>query len=146
MSKAVYSPIGFLDLIADSIAGSLLTPTVDLYQSDVALNPWPGDAALIAAVATFAGYAQGIVTWGTPSQADDGTYEVVGTMPVWRPSDSVTPNNIYGCYFRETGGGGTINLAARFDNAPLPMDSALRTITVVIRYRPQTDTLVISVS
>ena len=146
MSNMVSSPTGTLDLIADSIAGKFAGLKADLYKTDVALNPWPGDAALIAAVANFAGYAQGVVTWGTPSQADDGTYEVVGTFPVWRPTDGVTPNNCYGIYFSTTGMSPVIMGAARFDNAPLPMDSALRTITVVIRYRPQTNTLVISVS
>lgn len=146
MAQVVTSPQGALDLLADSIAGSFAGLLADLYQADVPLSPWPGDAALTAQVATFAGYAQGVITWGTPSQADDGTYEVVGTFPVWRPSNAVTPNNIYGIYFTEAGMGGGLMGAARFDNAPLPMTNALQTITVVLRYRPQTGSIVISVS
>lgn len=146
MAKAVTSPQGNLDPIADSIAGKLAGLKVDLYQTDVPLVPWPGDAALIAAVATYVGYAQGAVTWGVPSQADDGTYEVIGTIAVFQPTNSVAPNNIYGAYFTESGAPNAIEFAARFDNAPLPMENHLRTITVVLRYRPATGTVVITVS
>lgn len=127
------------------LPGSLAGLKCDLYQTDVVLNPWPGDAALTAAVATYHGYAQATVTWGTPSQADDGSYECIGEVPVFQPTDAVTPNNIYGAYFTKAGGG-AIMRAFRLDNAPAPMDTALRTITLILRYRPETGSIGITVS
>jgi hypothetical protein len=146
MANAVYGPDGYLDLLADSIAGHLATVDFHLIKANVGLAPWPGNAALIAAEADYTGYAAGVVTWGTPSKADDGTYEIVGTVPTFRPAGVVIVNNVWGGYLQQHAAPLHIPFAVIFDNAPLPMDDVLQTIDVVLRYRPQTQTIIISIS
>lgn len=130
---------------ADDIAGYLDGLKVDLYQTAIAFGPTTPLATFTAAVCTYTGYAQGVVTWSTPTLADDGTVEVLGTLPVWRPTDGVTPNVAWGIY-AHSGVGSVLYFAGQFDGAPLPMQSALQQITVTLRYRPATRTLAVVVS
>lgn len=131
---------------AADVAGYLAAMKVDLYQTDIDLATFPPIATFTAEIANFTGYAQGVVTWDTPSVADDGTVEVLGAVPQWRPTDAVTPNNVYGIFCRAAAGGGALLFTGRFDDAPEPMASALDQITITIRYRPADRSLCVVVS
>lgn len=129
----------------DTIAGgSLLGLKVDLFQTDVPVLPSTPLADYLAAIADFVGYAQKTVTWGTPSVSADGTVEVIGTMSAWRPTNAVTPNVIYGLFARDTTAA-DLYYAARFDGAPLPMGTSLNEIIATLRYRPATQSLVVTI-
>jgi hypothetical protein len=115
-------------------AGAFDGLIVDLYQDDITPTRTTPLSTYTAAIADYDGYGSASVTWGLPSRADDGTIEVLGTVAEFRPSGSDTPNTIFGLY--TTLGDGSLGFAARFDNAPVPMNDALNQITVTLRYRP----------
>lgn len=126
--------VGYLDLCV-----------VSLTKAQVALSPTTPLATLQAAEADYTGYAAGVITWQTPTTADDQTVEVVGTVPVFRPTDAVAPNNVWDVFI--TNAGGTLLFfLGQFDNAPLPMVSALDQILLTIRYRPATNSMVVVIS
>lgn len=129
----------------DDVAGTLLGLKADLYQEPVDITPATPLATFTAVIANYTGYAQGAVTWEVPSVADDGTVEVIGNFAVWRPTDAVTPNNIWGIFFRAAIGGALL-FAGQFDGAPLPMANALQQIAITLRYRPATNSVVVTVS
>jgi len=115
-------------------AGALDGLLVDLFQDDITPTRTTPLSTYTDAVANYDGYAQGSATWGIPSRADDGTIEVLGPVAEFRPMSDDTPNTIFGLY--TTLGDGSLGFAARFDNAPIPMQDALDQITVTLRYRP----------
>lgn len=131
--------------LRDTNAGSpLVGLKVDLTKESVPITSETVIGDLTAVIANFAGYAQGVVTWDLPSISSDGTVEVVGNLAVWRPTDGVTPNNIYNIYM--TGGvSGDLLFAGLLDDAPVPMTNALSQLLVTVRYRPATKSLVVSI-
>ena len=131
-------------IAATAAVGPLHNLKADLCQTSMTIDRNTDLAALEAGVATFGGYVQGTVTWDAPSLSDDGNIEVVGTMPVWRPTDTTVPNVIYSIYFTEAVGS-LLMFCASFDNGPLPMNDTLDQIMCVIRWRPQTGGLVVQV-
>lgn len=134
-----------LGMAVDTIAASLAGAKVGLTLADVPLNAGTVIGDFVTAKATFAGYAKKSVTWLAPSVADDGTVEVVGTVGEWRPTDGVTPNLIYNLWLEDSGAA-ILFMAGRFDGAPLPMQNALDSIVVTLRWRPVSNTLVVVVS
>lgn len=130
---------------AADIADYLAAMHLDLYQTPIVITPQTPVATFTAALATYTGYAQGVVTWLAPSVSDDGTVEVAGTIPEFRPTDGVTPNVIYGVFCRAAVGGALL-FAAAFDNGPLPMENALNAILLTVRYRPSTRSVCVVVS
>ena len=122
-------------LIDTTTAGALLGLKVDLCQVNVAINPATLLADLVAGIATFTGYAQGVVTWDLPSLDLAGAVVVVGNLTVWRPTDGVTPNVIYDAFARLSVGG-ALAFAGLLDGAPIPMASALNQLELVFRYYP----------
>lgn len=133
------------DTQAATAAGYLHLAHLHLYQSPIAILPTTPLATFSAAVATFTGYADQALVWDVPGVADDGTVECVATPLIFRPTDAVTPNIIYGAYITDTAGA-NLYIFGEFDGAPLPMQNALQQIIVVVRYRPATDSIVITVS
>lgn len=85
---------------------------------------------------TYTGNGDEAITWNAPSVSDDGTVEVVGTLGEFRPTDAVAPNDVFGAIILD-GGGGLLD-AVRFPAGPLPMNSALDSILLVVRWRPST--------
>ncbi len=132
-------------LVAAAGVGALHLAKVDLFQTNIAVDRNTPLGTLVAAIATFAGYAQGVVAWNAPSRADTGEIEVVGILPEWRPSDSVTPNSIYGLYMTNAVGGALLAVGL-FDNPPLPMNSALDAIIATLRWKPKTGWAEVTVS
>lgn len=109
---------------------------VRLFQVDVPLDRSTTLATLNSDSATFTGYAEKTITWNAPSRAVDGSIEVVGALSEWRPTDAVTPNNLFGAYV--VNAAGELVLAGRFDDAPIPMADALDSLLLTIRWRPTT--------
>jgi len=129
----------------DTIAATLAGVKLHLGQSNLVPDRNSTLAALHAGEATFDGYAAQSVTWSTPSRADDGAIEVVGTVPEFRPTGAVTPNSIYYWYLTDTAAT-ALYLAAGFDSPPLPMGSTLDAIVITLRWRPNNLGLFVVVS
>lgn len=132
-----------LDVTADAIAGVLTANKVALFQS----NTVPTPATVIGdyTQATYSGYALEAITWSAPTLADDGSVEVIGILGEFRPTSSVVQNTIYGLLLVDTTGL-ILYAAARFDDAPLPMNSVLDAIVPTIRVRITPGGLVVTVS
>lgn len=93
----------------------------------------------------YDGYADASVTWNLPSVNSAGVVEVVGSVKIFRPTDSSNPQTMYGVVMKDSS---SINLlgAAPFDgNVGIPMQSALNTITLVLSYQPATASVVVTV-
>jgi len=82
---------------------------------------------------TYTGHADKLITWLAPSIADDGSPECIGTVPEFRPTDAVVPNTVYGMIIIDSGS--VMFEGGRFEDAPLPMESALDSILVTVRLR-----------
>lgn len=141
-----------LERATDNVAPVVVGSTGFLFGAEVCLTTAQFDlnqantlAEFAAVEADFTGYAPAAITWGVPSVADDGTVEVVATAIVFRPTDAVTPNVIYMLYITNAAGD-ALYYAGVFDNPPLPMNSALDQITVIVRFRPATNSIVVVVS
>lgn len=122
-----------LDVLTDITAGFLDGALIYLYKSDTPAtkNVVLGDLT----TANFTGAAGKAITWGAPTVNDLGDVEMVGTVAAaFKPTDAVTPNDIYGAYIRLAGPADLVAIA-RFENAPLPMNSALDQLLPVIRVR-----------
>lgn len=126
----------FLDLaiagdVTTAVTGSLIGSVVDLYQND--LTPDRHTVVGDFVVANYDGYAQSAVTWLAASRADDGSIELVGTVPEFRPTGALVSNTIFGYFLRD--GAGNLLASARDDLAPLPMGSTLDSILITVRVR-----------
>lgn len=113
---------------------NLFGAKVRLCQGDIVPDSNTTLAALNADSATFTGYAEKTITWNAPSRASDGSIEVVGGLSEWRPTDAVTPNNLFVAYV--VNAAGNLVLAGRFDSPPIPMADALDSLLLTIRWRP----------
>src|SRR5258708_26438127 len=92
-------------LVAAAGVGALHLAKVDLFQTNIAVDRNTPLGTLVAAIATFAGYAQGVVAWNAPSRADTGEIEVVGILPEWRPSPPVTPHSLHRLHMTDSARG-----------------------------------------
>lgn len=113
-----------------------------LYQNDVVPNP--GSVIGDFTPCDYAGSATEAITWLAPSTADDGTPQVVGTMDEFRPTDATDPEFAFGLVVQASDN--SYIGAARFDNGPLPMQSALDSILATIAYRVSDGGIVFTVS
>lgn len=95
-------------------------------------------------VTTYTGHGDKLITWLAPSIADDGTPECVGTVPEFRPTDAVVPNTVFGALLIDAGA--IMMEGGRFDNGPLPMESALDSILVTVRLRYADNSIMVVVS
>jgi hypothetical protein len=130
-----------LGIAADGVAsgshtGTLVGAKIGLTMSDVPIDDSTTVTALNSASATFTGYGMGSVTWGVPSVSSDGTVKVLGQCPIFRPTDGVTPNNIFDAYVTDPAG--DLLFAGRFDTAPIPMIDAHSFIEITLEWLPET--------
>jgi hypothetical protein len=114
--------------------GGLHLLTVRLFQDDLTPTRETPLDVYEAAEADYPGYAAGNCSWGVPSRADDGTIEVLGVVPEFRPTDGSNPNTIFGLF--SVLGDGSLGFAGRFDDAPFPMGDHLDQLTITLRFRP----------
>ncbi len=126
-------------------AGELLGALLGLYQAPIDINQGTPLATFTAAIATYTGYAAQAIVWGLPSVNQAGEVEVQGIGLIFRPTDAVAPNSVWGIYITDSTGA-DLYFAAQFDAPPIPMVSALDQITIVIRYKPATQSFAVVVS
>jgi hypothetical protein len=134
-----------LDRAANDVAGLLAGVKLGLYQTPIDILPTTPLSTFTADKATFTSYVKTALVWDTPSVADDGTVEVVSHSITFRPTDAVNPNQIYGCWIEDSTAA-FLYYAGQFDGAPLPMVNALQQIIVTVRWRPASNSLVVTVS
>jgi hypothetical protein len=130
---------------ANDVAGELTGTKVHLYKTALPVDGTTDLATFHTDEATFTGYAAKSITWLTPSVSDDGIVEVVGTVPEFRPTDSVAPNDIWGIYITDTAAA-TLLFCGQFDNPPLPMNGTTDAIVVTIRFRPADQSIAVQIS
>lgn len=129
----------------DEIDGHLAGAKLGLFVGAVDITQARVLADFTAAKATYTGYVKQAITWLEESVADDGTVEVVGTVPQFRPTDAVAPNMIAGCWIEDAAASDWY-YAGYFDNQPLPMNGILDAMLVTVRYRPRSGTFAVVVS
>jgi hypothetical protein len=133
------------DAGADVIAGSLTGAKVKLLKETVELSPTVLLADLVAAEADYTGYAEAAVTWSAVTRGDDGVIEFLGTVPEFRPTGTVLTNAIFGLFVVDALEA-VVYMVAAFEGGPLPMESALDSIRLTLRYRPDSKQLVAFIS
>ena len=146
-TKALDADVGHNATVHVAAVGCLDLCTVDLYKWNEPLtkNTTFADLAVAGRIADYDGYADGVVTWTTVRSADTGEVEFIGSVPEFKPTGSVTPNTIYSLAVKDAGAS-KVYMVANFDNAPLPMGSALDSIIVTLRYRPASQSLAVFIS
>jgi hypothetical protein len=80
-------------------------------------------------VATFTGYAEAVVTWlSSPYIDDTGAVVLTGQDHLFQPTDSVTPNTIYGWFLVDTTGAILYYVALLPE--PVPLVDALHGLVI----------------
>jgi hypothetical protein len=130
---------------ADDIAGYLTGAKLHLTLAAVDINPGTTLAALHAEEATYATYLAQVLLWDVPTVSSDGTVESVATPLVFRPTDNVTPNQIYAVYITD-GASAILYFAKQLDEAPVPMTSPLDQMVITVRFRPATQSIVVTIT
>jgi predicted exporter len=125
------------------IADGLDLAKVKLFKTDVAVDKNTVLADLTEA--DYVGYASEAVTWLAPTISEDGEVEVQGIVGEFRPTNDVTPNDVYGVWVTNDAGTAPL-LVGRFDDGPYPMNNASQNVIVTLRYRPQSQSLMVTVS
>lgn len=115
--------------------GYLKSMTVRLTKEDIDIQKDTPLADLVAAEADYDGYGAETVTFNAPSVADDGTVEVIGIIPEFRPTGSTTPNTVFN-FFGVAVGDSSLALMGRFDGEGIPMGETTDAIVLTLRYRP----------
>jgi len=125
MTPLLLNQASFISALTDAIAGFLAGAEIHLYKNNLVFDPATTEIGDLVE-ADYAGYAAVVVTWGAASVSDAGDVETIGSAQTWRPTNSVTPNDIYGFFIDD--GAGVLLAGGYFDGAPLPMNSALDVI------------------
>jgi len=134
-----------IDEATDVIAGSLAGVKMGLYKVELTVDKTLTLAALVAAKATYATYVKQTILWRAVSVNDAGEVEVQSEPLFWTPTDSVTPNSMWGLWI-EDAGAVKLYWAGQFDSPPVPFNSTLDQLTVVVIYRPATQTIAVVIS
>lgn len=144
MSVLIYE--AFQVSVADDVKAATLTGVkIGLTKSVLDIAPSRVLADFDGAKATYTGYAKAAVTWHNVSRADDGSIELVSAPITFRPTDAVAPNSIY-AWWLEDAGAAILYAAEAFSPGPLPMNSAMDELVLVIRYRPASGFISVVVS
>jgi len=122
--------LAILEALTDT-GGLLDGALIRLYVNDV--QPVVTSVAADFDPTTYTGHADKLITWLAPSIADDGSPEVIGTVPEFRPTDGVVPNTVFGALLIDSGF--VMMEGGRFEDAPLPMESATDAIVITVRLR-----------
>lgn len=116
-----------------------------LSRTDVDIGPANVLADFTTGECDYVGYAAQVLVWGVPTVSDDGTVEVVSVAQIYKPTNAVTPN-VANTAFVTNAADDALYYACTLDNAPLPFNSALDQTTVIVRYRPSTRSLLVTIS
>lgn len=118
---------------------------VHLGQTALAIDANTPYSDLSGQEADFTGYAATVVTWDVPTTAADNTVESVSAPVVFRPTDAVVDNAIYNVWLSNSGGS-VWYFAGTIVGGPLPMASTLDQIILVLRYRPATGSIAVTIA
>ena len=132
--------------IGSTTAGALAHAMVQLVNSNsITLNGGTPLGSVSPLFGGYDGYSADSISWQAPGVNVSGAVEVIGIVSPFRPTDSTSPQNMYGVVITDQLG---LNLlfAAPFDAPPLPMQSAYNTITLTLSYQPITSTIVVTVT
>lgn len=130
------------DILA--VSGPLHGVLCNLGQTNLAITQATTLAELVAQVATYDGYANQAVVWGTPVVNQAQIVEVVATALVFTPTGSVTPNSIYNAWITDSGAT-HLYYAGTLDAAPVGLSSPLNQLELTVRYRPAVPSIVVEV-
>jgi hypothetical protein len=132
---------------ANVIAGVLALSVFQLVKTNLAMdrNTTLADVTDATNKANYNTYADGVITWSAATRADDGAIEWIGTVPEFRPTDGVVPNDVFGGALINAAGT-KLQAVCEFDGAPFPMRSVLDSLIVTLRYRPAGGSLVVTIS
>jgi len=125
MTPVLLTQAAMIAALTDYIAGGLAGAEIHLFQNNLVFDPATTEIGDLDE-ATYVGYLAIALVFGVPSVSDDGNVESICTAQVWRPTNAVTPNDIYGFFIDD--GAGVLLAGGYFDGAPLPMNSALDVI------------------
>lgn len=125
--------------------GVLYGAKVHLGQADTAIDKTTPYADLSAQEADFTGYAATAVTWDVATTAADQTVESVTAAVTFRPTDAVVDNAIYNVWLSNAGSTAWY-FAGPIVGGPLPMASALDQIILLIRYRPASGSIAVTIA
>lgn len=129
-----YQELEIAEDLTIAVTGMLTGATLNLFKND--FEPEYGSVIGDYVLADYVGFGAEAITWQAPSTSDDGQVEIVGVVGEFRPTNGVTPNDIFGVIAQDAGGG--LLDAVRFPDGPYSMNSALDAILLVVRYRPAT--------
>jgi hypothetical protein len=137
--KLITNDVSDLTALGDVAASVAAVGFLDAAHAHLTMIDVPIDRTTLLtdlsnASANFDGYLPGNVDWQLPSLADDGTAEVLGTVPIFRPTGSHNANGIFDLYLTNNTDD-SLWACGRFDLAPLPMATPFNTILVTIRWR-----------
>lgn len=132
-----------LDLVLDAAgtssvtaAGPLNAATIGLYAgTDLDLLPTLPLATIVAAEATYDGYARQVVTWLAPSRSDAGAIEVLSNPNIFRPTDAVISNNVFGVFVICPGSTSPF-FCGRLDDAPKSLQDTHSVLVVTLAWSP----------
>lgn len=120
-----------------AVAGFMATPDLHLTKAALTIDRDTVVADLDAIEADYSGYAVEVGAWSVVTISDDGKIEYQCVVGEFRPNASAVANTIYGWYMTKTGTGELI-MAGSFDEAPIPMGSALDNLVITPRWRTET--------
>lgn len=119
------------------VAADLATPDLHLTKSALTIDRETTLAELDAIEADYSGYAVEVGAWSVVTISDDGKIEYQCIVPEFRPNATTITNNIFGWYMTKTGTGELL-MAGSFEEAPIPMGSALNNLIITPRWRTET--------
>jgi len=124
------------------VGGVLENAVIRLFKNDV--MPTQTSVTGDFTPTDYVGFGDQVITWLEPSISDDGTIEVIGTVPEFRPTNDVTPNDVFGALLLDDAD--IMLFGGRFEGAPLPMEKATDSILVTVRFRPADQSIAIVIS
>jgi hypothetical protein len=96
---------GQLDVLTALISGALNGCKMRLFASNLTLGPSTTLATLLAAEATFTGYAAATLnSWSTPATDGSGAAASTDSQGQFTPTGSGGSGNVYGYFLTDSGG------------------------------------------
>jgi len=130
----------------DNVAGMLAGTKLGLTKAVLPLNNDTTYANVDAAEnkCNFDGYARQNIDWGDPYIAEDGAVEVLGITPEFRPTGNNVDNDAIAATV--TNGNNTdLYFIGNIDGQPISMKTELDSITLVVRFRPASNTFLVGI-
>jgi hypothetical protein len=106
-------------------------------NSTVTLNNGTSWGSVSAFIGGYTGYGDGTMTFTAPYTPGSGGVAAISNTAIFRPTDAVTPQNMWGAVLTDSGST-SVFAAGRFDAPPLPMTNALDQIEMSIVFNPAT--------